>query len=99
MFKFRDTNITSEDNSTKLSDLQLKWGPFLSMAAMIPNVSILLVNCFLQNPKFMNYELNIFTFFQVNAIFGHRFSIKPLLITSMVIFQNCFEKISILIYI
>jgi hypothetical protein len=44
MFKFRDTNVTSDDNSSKLSDLQLKWGPFLSMAAMIPNVSILLVN-------------------------------------------------------
>jgi len=45
MVKFRDVNNeTLADSETKMTDLQMSWGPYLSMAAMIPNVTMLLVN-------------------------------------------------------
>lgn len=52
MVKFRDvgnetlsdSETSSSNETTKMTDLQLSWGPYLSMAAMIPNVTMLLVS-------------------------------------------------------
>lgn len=56
MYKFRNVSETvsvgnasvvanlKTDDGDKLSDLQLLWTPYLSIASMIPNVTFLLLN-------------------------------------------------------
>ena len=39
-----ETAGTNETASTGLNEMQTSWGPYLSIASMVPNVTILLLN-------------------------------------------------------
>ena len=47
MYKFRNTTLPENSNSTDLTPLQLSWNSYLSISSMIPNVSFLFINAFL----------------------------------------------------
>ena len=55
-----ETAGTNETASTGLNEMQTSWGPYLSIASMVPNVTILLLNAAFGHHFRLEYLCNVY---------------------------------------